>query len=68
MRSQVFPVPLSSPTPDQFPLDLGLSLDMEPDLTESYPTAQEECVEESIIEISEVQLQFDGTVMGEHSP
>lgn len=66
MRSQVFPLTSSSPAPDQFPLDLGLSLDIEPDLVESYPTAQEDYMEESIIEICEVQLLFDGMVMSEH--
>ncbi|KAH7871762.1 hypothetical protein F5879DRAFT_999522 [Lentinula edodes] len=63
MRSQVFPISFSVPTPDQFSLDLGLPLEMEPDQTEVYPTAREDSAEDSIIQIAEVQLQFDGTRM-----
>lgn len=64
MRSQVFPISFSVPTPDQFSLDLGLPLEMEPDQTEVYPTAREDSSEDSTIQIAEVQLQFDGTRMG----
>ncbi|KAJ3989410.1 hypothetical protein F5890DRAFT_1251657 [Lentinula detonsa] len=63
MRSQVFPIASSTPNPDQFSLDLSLSLDMEPDQTEIYPTARKDFVEDSKIEIAEVQLQYDGTRM-----
>ncbi|KAJ4487872.1 hypothetical protein J3R30DRAFT_3432041 [Lentinula aciculospora] len=63
MRSQIFPVVSFSPTPDQFSLELGLSLDMEPDQTEVYPIACEDLAEDSNIEMAEVQLQFNGTRM-----
>ncbi|KAF9075212.1 hypothetical protein BDP27DRAFT_1315692, partial [Rhodocollybia butyracea] len=63
MRSQVFPLPSSSP-PDPFPLDLSLSLDIEPEQTETYSTSQEDLSEDSTIEIAEAHLLFDGMVMG----
>ena len=64
MRSQVFPLPSSLP-PDEFSLDLGLSLDIEPDQTDTYPTSREDCVEDSVIEFVEVQLRFDGLLLGQ---
>ncbi|KIK57736.1 hypothetical protein GYMLUDRAFT_228779, partial [Collybiopsis luxurians FD-317 M1] len=62
MRSQVFPLPSSLP-PDEFSLDLGLSLDIEPDQTDTYPTSREDWVEDPVIEFVEVQPRFDGLLV-----
>ncbi|KAJ3768879.1 hypothetical protein FB446DRAFT_694341 [Lentinula raphanica] len=64
MRSQVFPVSsLTLDQTDQFSLDLGLSLDMEPEQTEIYPISCEDPGEDSKIEIAKVQLQYNGSRM-----
>ncbi len=66
MRSQMFPLPMPSPDPTQFhPLDLEMQLDMEQEPPEQCANIQEECGEESTIEMCHVQLLFDGNNMGE---
>ncbi|PBK78348.1 hypothetical protein ARMSODRAFT_947241 [Armillaria solidipes] len=60
-RSHIIPLPPGNPNTDHF--DMNMSLDFGQSNAESTTHSEEVYGEESIIEVSEVRLQFDGIMM-----
>ncbi|PBK97052.1 hypothetical protein ARMGADRAFT_1010562 [Armillaria gallica] len=60
-RSHIIPLPPGNPDTDHF--DMNMSLDFGQSNAESTSHSEEVYGEESIIEVSEVRLQFDGIMM-----
>jgi hypothetical protein len=68
MRSHLYPSIASQPPPSFNPMDLNVPLDASASTANPDPAVEWECWgEESTIELVEVQLKFDGNVMGMYS-